>query len=312
VIFALFAALILAALPVHAQAAPAGTGLPITVTDDAGTTLRLAAPPRRIVSLTLATDEILLSLVAKSRLAGVTSFSVDRGLSNVADEADAVPNKLTLNVETIISLRPDLVIVARWSDPGPVEQLRAAGVPVYLVASGTTVAEIEALIGRLAVLVGEQEKGRAMVAAMEARLAAVATRVARVPAGKRLRVMDYATWGAAQGRGSSWDEIIRRAGLVDAIGDFPADRMGQVPLSREKILGIDPDILVLPGWVYGNPRGAASFSARITGDPAFRGLTAVRTNRVYSMPENLKSTTSQYIVAAVEWLARTAYPELFQ
>ena len=44
-----------------------------------------------------------------------------------------------MNVEAIISLRPDLVLVARWSDPGPVEQLRDAGVPVYLMASGITV-----------------------------------------------------------------------------------------------------------------------------------------------------------------------------
>jgi iron complex transport system substrate-binding protein len=305
---AFFAALILAALPARAQDAV----MPLTVTDDAGTSLRLPGPPRRIVSLTLATDEILLSLVAKDRLLGVTSFSIDRALSNVADEAAGVPHKLSLNVETIISLRPDLVLVARWSDPGPVEQLRAAGVPVYLVASGTTVGAIESIIGRLALIVGETEKGRALVAGMETRLAAVAARVARVPAGKRPRVMDYATWGAAQGRGSSWDEIIGRAGLIDAVGDFPADQMGQVSLSREKILSIDPDILVLPGWVYGKPGGAEAFAARITADPAFHGLLAVRTHRVYAMPENLKSTTSQYIAAAVEWLARTAYPELFK
>ena len=124
--------------------------------------------------------------------------------------------------------------------------------------------------------------------------------------------MDYATWGAAQGKGSSWDEIVSRAGLINAVGDFPADQWGQVPLSREKILTIDPDILVLPGWVYGNTQGAASFTARILADPAFRTLAAVRTERVYTMPENLKSSTSQFIAASVEWLARTAYPALFR
>jgi len=30
------------------------------------------------------------------------------------------------------------------------------------------------------------------------------------------------------------------------------------------------------------------------------------------MPENLKSAVSQYIASSVEWLARTAYPELFR
>jgi iron complex transport system substrate-binding protein len=307
IVVAACALALVALLPAAAQ-----TRYPLSVTDDAGTTVRLPGPPRRIVSLTLATDEILLSLVSKDRLIGVTSFSADRALSNVADEAAGISNKLTMNVETIISLRPDLVLVARWSDPGPVEQLRDAGVPVYLMASGLTVPAIEAIISRLALLVDKQEKGRAMVAEMERRLAAVSEKVARVPRGKRLRVMDYATWGAAQGKGSSWDEIITRAGLIDAVGDFPADAWGQVPLSREKILTIDPDILVLPGWVYGNTQGAAAFTARILADPAFRNLAAVRSNRVYTMPENLKSSTSQYIVASVEWLARTAYPDLFK
>ena len=145
-----------------------------------------------------------------------------------------------------------------------------------------------------------------------AEVAAVARTVAAVAPARRLRAMDYATWGSAQGKGSSWDEVVSRAGLRDAVADSVADQWGQVPLSREKILQLDPDILVLPGWVYGNPRGAAAFSARIIGDPAFRGLSAVRAQRVYSMPENLKSSTSQYIVAAVEWLARVAYPALFR
>jgi iron complex transport system substrate-binding protein len=303
---AFLCAALAAALPAVAQ-----TRYPLSVTDDAGTTLVLSAAPRRIVSLTITTDEMLLSLVDRSRLIGVTTFAADRDLSNVADAAAGVPHKLTVNVETIISLKPDLVLVAPWTDPGPVLQLREAHLPVYLMTSGLTVPEIEGKITRLALMVDAQEAGRAMISDMEGRLAAVARKVAAVPAGRRLRVMDYATWGSAQGRGSSWDEIVRRAGLVNAVAGSAADQWGQVPLSREKILTIDPDMLVLPGWVYGNPRGAAAFSARITADPAFRGLSAVRAGKVRSMPENLKSSTSQYIVAAVEWLARTAYPALF-
>jgi iron complex transport system substrate-binding protein len=307
----LFSATLLLAALAAAIPAAAQTRYPLTVTDDAGTTLTLPSAPGRIISLTISTDEMLLSLVARNRLLGVTAFAVDRELSNVADAAASVPNKLTLNVETVISLRPDLVLVARWTDPGLVQQLRDARVPVYLMTNGLTVPEIEAKIMRLALVVDEPRKGREMVAGMESRLAAVARAVSAVAPGKRLRVMDYATWGSAQGKGSSWDEIVQRAGLINAVAGSAADSWGQVPLSREKILKTDPDILILPGWVYGNPKGAAAFSARITTDPAFRALAAVRTGRVYSMPENLKSSTSQFIAAAVEWLARTAYPAFF-
>jgi iron complex transport system substrate-binding protein len=286
-------------------------GYPLRLTDDTGAAVTLEARPVRIVSLTLATDEMLLGMVDPRRLQGVTTFASDPAISNVADLVAGIPHKLEVNVETILSLSPDLVLVANWSDAGPVQQLRDAGVPVYLMASGLTIASIEQKISRLALLTGEQDRGRQMVAAMEERISSVARRVSTLPSNQRLTVIDYATWGSAQGRGSSWDEMLGRAGLVDGVGQLAADEWGQVPLSREKLLQLDPDILVLPGWVYGNPRAAAAFYAQITGDASLKGLRAVKTGRVYQMPEKLKSTTSQFIAAAVEWLARTAYPGLF-
>ena len=296
-----------AALPLSAQ-----QGYPLRVTDDTGTTVTITARPARIVSLTLATDEILLDLVDPQRLLAVTHFATDPEISNSAAAAAHVPNKMDVNVESVLSLSPDLVFVADWTDAGPVRQLREAGVPVYLMASGVTIASIESKIDRCALLTGDAARGRAIVAGMERSLADIDQKVSRLPASRRLRVMDYAAWGSAQGRGSSWDEMLRRAGLVDAVAAFSSDSWGQVPLSREKILELDPDMLVLPGWVYGNPRGADAFFSQVTGDPALKQLRALRTGRVYRMPERLKSTTSQHIVDAVRWLARTAYPELFR
>jgi iron complex transport system substrate-binding protein len=290
----------------------AQNAFPLRVTDDTGTAVTLAARPVHIISLTLATDEILLNMVEPARLIGVSLFADDPGISNVADRAAAIPNKLDVSVETILSLRPDLVIVADWSDAGPVRQLRDAGVPLYQMKSAVTVAAIEEKITRLALLTSEENRGRQMIAVMRERLAAVDRRVAALPAVKRLRAIDYATWGAAMGKGSSWDEMLRRAGLVDGVGELSADEWGQVPLSREKILQLDPDLLILPGWVYGDPKKASAFFAQVTGDPSLRGLRAVRNGHVYQMPEKLKSTTSQYFADAVEWLARTAYPGLLR
>jgi iron complex transport system substrate-binding protein len=285
---------------------------PLHVVDDTGAAVTLRARPVRIVSLTLATDEMLLDMVEHDRLQGVTTFASDPAISNVANRVVDIPHSMVMNVETILSVSPDLALVADWSDAGPVQQLRNAGVSVYQMSSGLTIASIEQKITRLALLIGEQRKGREMVATMEHRLSAVARRVSTLPLDKRLRVIDYATWGSAQGRGSSWDEMLSRAGLADGVGDLASDEWGQVPMSREKLLQLDPDILVLPGWVYGNPQKSAAFYTQIMTDPALKGLRAVRSRRVYVMPERLKSTTSQYIAAAVEWLARTAYPDAFR
>ena len=287
-------------------------GFPLTVTDDGGTPVTLAAKPVRIASLTMFTDEVLLELVDPRRIVAVTAFAVDPAISNVTAKAAGIPNKLSMNVEVLVSLKPDLLFAANWTEADKVKQLRAAGIPVYLTGTGVTVAGIEEKITRVGLLVGEPGKAAKLLDAMNARLAALEQRLAGVPADRRLTVVDYTVWGAAQGRGSSWDEIVRRAGLVNGAGSVAADEWGQVPLSKEKLLEIDPDILVLPGWTWDDPKGAEAFFARTTTDPVLRALKAVRNGRAYRMPESLKTATSQYLVDAVEWLARTAYPGLFR
>jgi iron complex transport system substrate-binding protein len=284
---------------------------PLETADEAGSTLRLQRRPERIISLTSFTDDILVDLVDHRRLVGLTKFSEDRTVSNVADKISDIPKRLTVNVEVILSLQPDLVFVANWTGADKVTQLRDAGVPVYLVGTALTVPSIQEKIRTIGRLVDARQQAEAMIEQMDRRLAAVEEAVSSIPEGERLTVMDYATWGSSQGSGSSWDEVIRLAGLTNAVGGFASDEWGQVPLSKEKILELDPDLLILPGWVYGDPAGADAFFKRMLEDPALHGLSAVRERRVYQMPEGLKSATSQYIVDAVEYLARLAYPRAF-
>jgi len=300
--------------PAAGEAARTGEAVgayPFEIRDDSGYTVRLERRPERIVSLTVFTDDILLEMVDHRRLLGVTTFSEDPAISNVVQEAAAIANKLTMNVELILSLAPDLVLVANWSEADKVAQLRNTGIPVYLIATALTVPAIQEKIRIVGRMVGTEDEARAMIQRMNERLSDIEERLSVLSDQQRLTVMDYANWGTAQGAGSSWDEIIRYAGLINAVGRYSADEWGQVPLSRETILELDPDLLILPGWIYGDPDGADAFYQQTVGDPALQGLSAIREQRVYRMPEGLKAATSQYIVDAVEYLAQLAYPQLF-
>ncbi len=284
---------------------------PLTLDDDTGRTMTIPAKPQRIASLTLFTDDVLLELVSKERLIAVTSFSEDPDISNIADRVADIPHKLRMNVEIILSLQPDIVFVANWSEADKVQQLRNAGLKVFLLESGFTVEQIQQKIATVARIVGEVKKGQKLITWMDETLEKVRSKVAGILQKERLVVMDYAVWGTSPGQGSSWDEIVRLAGLKNAVGDLPVDDWGQVPVSKEKLVELDPDILILPGWVYGNPEGAKNFIEQTSSDPALQGLQAIQKNRVYQLPEGLKSSTSHYIVLAIEYLAKTAYPDLF-
>jgi iron complex transport system substrate-binding protein len=104
-----------------------GDGFPKVLVDQTDRRVVLPRKPTRIVSVTLATDEILLALVEPSRLLGVTYLAVDARLSNMTQEAAAVPYKIRADPEQIISLQPDLVFVASFLRGEFIRLLQAAG-----------------------------------------------------------------------------------------------------------------------------------------------------------------------------------------
>ena len=87
----------------------------------------IQSKPSRIISQTLGSDEILLRLIDKSRIAALTRYADDPGISNIAEEAAEIPERVTMdNVEKTISLQPDLVILDTWVDANYIKQLRDA------------------------------------------------------------------------------------------------------------------------------------------------------------------------------------------
>ncbi len=104
-----------------------------SVTDSTGYVLTLQHKPKRIVSLTLGTDEILTSLVSSDRIAALTYLSDDPEISNVSGAAKNVSVKIKdATVETILALQPDLVIIADWMRPDLIQTMRELHVPLYV------------------------------------------------------------------------------------------------------------------------------------------------------------------------------------
>ena len=74
--------------PAATVAGPADSqGFPRTITDGLGNEVTIPQKPQRIISLTLATDEILLSLVDTARARGVTYLAGDSMWTNVSEIA---------------------------------------------------------------------------------------------------------------------------------------------------------------------------------------------------------------------------------
>jgi iron complex transport system substrate-binding protein len=282
-----------AAPPAATAGATAAGGYPRTVTDGAGRSLRLSARPVRIVSQSLASDEMLFPMVAPERLVGLSSLSRDPAYSNIVTEATGHPAPSIESAEDIVRLRPDLIFVTTYSRAEVVQVLESTGAPVYRLANFDDVDGVMANVRRIGAAVGEEAAAERMVADMEARLTMVAARRVGRP---RLRVLSF-SGGFTAGLGTSFDDIVRRAGGINEAAARGIDKFAKI--SEEQVLAWDPEVLVaghLPGE-------QDSVRRRLLTGAGTGQTTAARRQHIVVLELRKLLAVSPHMVDAVEQLA---------
>ena len=130
-----------------------------------------AAKPQRIVSLNLCTDQILLDLVSRQRIAALSFLAADPTMSSMVEEARGLKT-IQGAAEEVLALDPDLVFVGQYSTPATVSLLERLGQRVVKVAMASSFAEIRSVVRHMAEAVGEGPRGDAMIADFDARISA--------------------------------------------------------------------------------------------------------------------------------------------
>jgi iron complex transport system substrate-binding protein len=279
-----------------------GDGFPKVLIDQSGRQVLLPHKPRRIVSVTLATDEILLALVDPSRLLAVTYLAVDETISNVPLAAAAIPHTLHADAEPLLALQPDLIFVASYLRPEIVTVLQDAGLPVFTFQEFESIADIQGNIRLVAQAVGEEARGEAVVAEMNTRLQAVAAQLRGLTV--RPRVLYWEARGLTAGARTSIDDVIAYAGGENAVAGLGLT--GMKTLSAEQVLALNPDVIVTGGKV----RNTTAQLPPLFLHPALQVVDAVQQQRVFVLPRRLLSTLSQHIVEGVEAMARVLHPQM--
>jgi len=191
---------------------------------------------QRVMSLNLCADQLVLMLVAPSRIASVSFLSRASEKPLLTAEAAGVRvNYGTL--EEALAQKPDLVIAGIASTPTTREFLKRAAIPLVEVPVATNFNEIRnttRLIGRA---VGEEAKAEALIGGMDATLAELeATRPSR-----RIVVADWGGGGEVSGKGTLFDAILTAAGGVNLADSMRDSRFGSFDF--EQLLALNPDII---------------------------------------------------------------------
>lgn len=166
-----------------------------------------AAPPQRIMSLKVCTDELLLDLVPPSRIASVTFLSREKASLKVWPISARLPvNHGT--AEEILSTRPDLILTDPFIAPALRPILAKSGARIVEVPPAENFAQIRDAVRLVAKAVGEEARGAALIAGMDATLRDLEK---HKPA-KALTVAEWGTGGLVPGKGGLFDTIVTAAG----------------------------------------------------------------------------------------------------
>jgi iron complex transport system substrate-binding protein len=248
--------------------------------------------PRRVVSLNLCVDELLLRLADPRNVASVTWLARDPANSNVAELAGSIPVNHGL-AEEIISLNPDLVIAGIYTARPAVAMLKRTGTPLAEIGVPKNLAEVRQQIRDIAALIGEREKGESVVGAMDASLAALPA-----TSSSRPRAIVLNPNGATVGKGTLVDEIMTRAGLTNVAAELAIDNYGQIPL--EAVVASGVDVLIVSASRDGPP----ALATELLRHPVLSALSDQ--TRVVVMPGRLWNCGGPAVVEAIGRLRRVA------
>lgn len=288
--------------PIPPAAAP--SAFPVTLTDDLGRQVTVAALPERIVSLSPSNTEILFAVGAGQQVVGVTEFD------NYPPEAQSREkvggfSANTISIEKIIALKADLVFSASEIHAPVIQALEQAQVPTFAL-DPQGLDEVYTAIETVGQLSGHGDEAARLVAELKARVAAVTARTQALPEDQRPTVF-YEVW----------DEPLMTAGPTTFIGELIelaggrnifADVTEEYPqISIEEIVQRNPAVILGP-----DSHADALTPEQIRARPGWGDIRAVQDNRIYLVNGDIVSRPGPRLVDALEDIARALHPDLFR
>lgn len=282
-----------------------------TVTDAQGTQVNMPAKPKRILTMSMSTDEVMLGLVEPERMAAVNAMLDDPASSNVVELGKKVETKIRYpSVEEIASLQPDLVIIPDWGDLSRVAALRDLGISVVVCKGPRSLQEVKETIMLLAEAAGEPERGKVLLQKMDDKLAEITAKVQEIPQAERRSVVLISLMKGYGGAGCCFDEACQLAGVVN--GRAAAGIKNGEEMSKEKLVEIDPDILFLPTYNNHGKFDINRFRSEYMDDPSLQNIQAIRNGNLLEPDEGYIYNCSQDFVFAVQEIAYRVYGDKFK
>jgi iron complex transport system substrate-binding protein len=276
---------------------------PITVVDDEGTPIHLAAEPQVIVSLTPANTEILFAVGAGDRV-----VATDDGSDHPAEAVDLpdVASFSAVDVEQVVNLDPDLVVAGGlgFTPADAITQLRSLDIPV-LVTYAPSVEGVYKDIELLGAATGTSETAMAITASMRSEIDAISDAVAGAGTPPRVfyEIGYDDTTGAiyAPAEDSFVAEMVTLAGGDTITTGDP----NTYEIALEKLIERDPEVIVLGVNPFYEPTPEA-----VAARPGWSVMTAVVNDDVRTVRDIEITRPGPRLPVGLRNLAGTIRPDV--
>lgn len=207
-----------------------------------------AAPPERVVSMNLCTDQMAMLLAAPGQLVSVSDLASDPRMSPMAAEAGKYQPNYG-RAEEIYLMQPDLVIAGQFTSGPSVAMLRRLGIRVEVLPPAEDFQAIRDELALVGEWLGRDEQAATLIAQFDTRLATLSTATARG------RAALYYANGFTSGPATLAGAIIETAGYDNIAADYGIETTTALPM--ELLVMAEPDRLVTGAKWPGQSRSEA-------------------------------------------------------
>jgi iron complex transport system substrate-binding protein len=228
--------------------------------------------PKRIISLTPATTEILFALGLDDEIIAVSSYCSWPLRARKKEKAGSFSNP---NIEKIISLKPDLVLVTGMEQEDISAILSGLGIS-YISVDPRNIDELMHSIDKIGGITGKVKQAEEINKSIKYVLMKIDKLIHEKGFFKKPGVYMEIWYDPVMspGMGSFVDDMIKRAGGINVTSDL---RRSYSRIDPEIVISRNPDCIILAymksdNWVRDN------FSKRL----GWKGITAVKEDRIYT------------------------------
>jgi iron complex transport system substrate-binding protein len=188
-----------------------------------------------IVSTNPCADQLLLALAPPGRVAAISHYSQEAAATSIPLDVARRYRGTAGTAEEVIALKPDLVLASSFEPAATLAAYKRLGLKVLTLDSPTTIAASREQIRTVAAALGSQGAGEALIAQIDAAVAAAAPKDAARPA-----ALLFISGNFANGGPTLLTELLERAGF-----STPAAVMSR-SVSIEDIMRSPPAIILTP------------------------------------------------------------------